>query len=72
MAGGCVRDTLMGRRPADYDIATSAPPDEVRRLFGRTVPTGLRHGTVTVLYAGHACEVTPTARTVCSEVCTAF
>ena len=58
MAGGCVRDTLMGRSPADYDIATSAPPDEVRRLFGRTVPTGLRHGTVTVLYAGRACEVT--------------
>ena len=49
MAGGCVRDTVMGRRPSDWDVATSAPPEAVRALFARTVPTGLRHGTVTVL-----------------------
>ena len=58
MAGGCVRDTVMGRRPSDWDVATSAPPEAVRALFARTVPTGLRHGTVTVLYGGRACEVT--------------
>ena len=58
MAGGCVRDTLMHRRPADYDIATSARPGDVQRLFRRTVPTGLSHGTVTVLYSGRSCEVT--------------
>ena len=58
LAGGCVRDTLMGRRPADWDIACSAPPDAVEALFPRTVPTGKRHGTVTVLYGGGSCEVT--------------
>lgn len=58
LAGGCVRDTILGRRPNDWDIATSAPPDAVQRLFARTVPTGIRHGTVTVLYGGGKCEVT--------------
>ena len=58
MAGGCVRDTLMGRRPNDWDVATSAAPEAVQSLFRRTVPTGLRHGTVTVLYGGGRCEVT--------------
>lgn len=58
MAGGCVRDTLMGRRPSDWDVATAAPPEAVQSLFVRTVPTGIRHGTVTVLYGGGKCEVT--------------
>lgn len=58
MAGGCVRDSLMGRRPDDYDVAASAPPEAVEALFARTVPTGIRHGTVTVLYGGGRCEVT--------------
>lgn len=58
MAGGCVRDALMGRVPNDYDIATDAPPEAVMSLFSRTVPTGVRHGTVTVLYGGGSCEVT--------------
>ena len=58
LVGGCVRDTVLGRRPNDWDIATSAPPEDVQRLFARTVPTGIRHGTVTVLYGGGKCEVT--------------
>ncbi len=58
MAGGCVRDTLLGREPNDYDIATDASPEAVTGLFERTVPTGIRHGTVTVLYDGGLCEVT--------------
>ncbi|CAM4217540.1 CCA tRNA nucleotidyltransferase [Paenibacillus tarimensis] len=56
--GGCVRDLLMGRRLSDVDIATSAQPDSVMELFPRCVPTGLRHGTVTVLEEGKAYEIT--------------
>ena len=58
MVGGCVRDTLMRRRPNDWDIATSAAPEQIIRSFRRTVPTGIQHGTVTVLYGGGKCEVT--------------
>ena len=47
--GGCIRDTLLGRPPGDWDVASSALPETVVSLFPRTVPTGLRHGTVTVL-----------------------
>lgn len=56
--GGCVRDLLLGRAPGDWDIATSARPEAVTALFERTVPTGLKHGTVTVLLGGMALEVT--------------
>lgn len=56
--GGCVRDEFMERPVHDMDIATSAKPEEVVRLFDRTVPTGIRHGTVTVLMEDHAFEVT--------------
>ena len=56
--GGCVRDKMLGRRLKDIDIATSALPDQVIALFPRTVPTGLKHGTVTVIIDGHAFEVT--------------
>ena len=48
IVGGCVRDELLGRVPEDYDITTSAPPEEIKRLFERTVDTGIEHGTVTV------------------------
>lgn len=56
--GGCVRDSLLGRTPGDWDVATSARPETVQALFARTVPTGLRHGTVTVLLYGMSLEVT--------------
>lgn len=46
--GGCVRDLLLGREPGDVDICTSAHPEQVMALFPRAVPTGIRHGTVTV------------------------
>lgn len=49
IVGGCVRDCLLGKRPADWDITTSATPQEVKQVFGHTVDTGLQHGTVTVL-----------------------
>lgn len=56
--GGCVRDTLLGRVPGDWDVTTSARPQRIQALFPRTVPTGLKHGTVTVLLEGMALEVT--------------
>ena len=47
--GGCVRDALSGRLPEDWDVATAARPEETLAVFGsRALPTGLRHGTVTV------------------------
>ena len=57
--GGCVRDTLRGVTPHDYDITTAARPEEVLALFdGYAIPTGLQHGTVTVRMAGETFEVT--------------
>ncbi|GFN30681.1 CCA tRNA nucleotidyltransferase [Paenibacillus xylaniclasticus] len=56
--GGCVRDAVAGRKLKDVDIATAATPDIVMSLFERTVPTGLAHGTVTVLFGGESYEVT--------------
>ena len=56
--GGCVRDSILGRKPDDWDITTSAKPEEIKRLFPRTVDTGIKHGTVTVLLGGEGFEVT--------------
>ncbi len=56
--GGCVRDSLLGRIPPDWDITTSATPQEIKKLFKRTVDTGIEHGTVTVLLEKEAYEVT--------------
>lgn len=56
--GGCVRDSLLGREPGDWDITTSASPEETKRLFARTVDTGIQHGTVTVLLGKEGFEVT--------------
>lgn len=56
--GGCVRDSILGREPDDWDITTSAKPEETKRLFPRTVDTGIKHGTVTVLLGGEGFEVT--------------
>ena len=47
--GGCVRDTLLGRKPGDWDITTSARPEQVKALFRRTIDTGIQHGTVTIM-----------------------
>jgi poly(A) polymerase len=55
--GGCVRDLLRGVEPGDYDIVTSAKPDEVCPLFSRTVPVGMRFGVVIVVEEGHNYEV---------------
>ena len=56
--GGCVRDSILGRTPQDWDITTSARPEQVKALFPRTIDTGLQHGTVTVLLEGEGFEVT--------------
>ncbi|WP_243866985.1 CCA tRNA nucleotidyltransferase [Paenibacillus sp. BK720] len=56
--GGCVRDTAMGLPIKDVDIATSARPEQVMSIFPRCIPTGLQHGTVTVLQHGGSYEVT--------------
>ena len=56
--GGCVRDTLLGRTPGDWDITTSAKPEEVKAIFGKTVDTGLQHGTVTIIKNRKGYEVT--------------
>lgn len=57
--GGCVRDTLLGRVPEDWDVTTAARPEQVSALFaGHCIPTGLRHGTVTVRQDGLSVEVT--------------
>ena len=50
--GGCVRDSLLGREPEDWDITTSATPEQTKELFSRTFDTGIQHGTVTVLLDG--------------------
>jgi len=56
-AGGCVRDTLLGLVPKDFDIATSAPPDEVQRIFPRTIAVGAHFGVICVLEGGIPFEV---------------
>lgn len=56
--GGCVRDTMLGRTPKDWDITTSAKPEEVKALFRHTIDTGIQHGTVTVMLEHEGFEVT--------------
>ena len=58
IVGGCVRDSLLGITPSDYDVTTSAKPEEILGLFDKTVPTGLKHGTVTVIIENEPIEVT--------------
>ncbi|MCM1244477.1 MAG: CCA tRNA nucleotidyltransferase [Roseburia sp.] len=58
VVGGCVRDSILGRIPGDWDITTSAKPEEVKRIFRRTVDTGIEHGTVTVMIGEEGFEVT--------------
>lgn len=56
--GGCVRDSLLGKEPNDWDITTNAKPEQMKNLFKRTVDTGIAHGTVTVLIGNDTYEVT--------------
>lgn len=56
--GGCVRDSILGRTPDDWDITTNALPGQVKQVFRRTIDTGIEHGTVTVRYEGESFEVT--------------
>ena len=56
--GGCVRDTLLGRKPQDWDITTSAKPFQIKALFKKTIDTGIQHGTVTVMLDHIGYEVT--------------
>src|SRR5207237_2490940 len=54
----CVRDLLLGRVASDWDVATDARPDELVKTFPRAIPTGIQHGTVTVVLGGRHYEVT--------------
>ncbi|MCR5627534.1 MAG: CCA tRNA nucleotidyltransferase [Lachnospiraceae bacterium] len=56
--GGCVRDSILGRVPSDWDITTSAKPMEIKSLFRRTIDTGIEHGTVTVMIKERSYEIT--------------
>lgn len=58
VAGGAVRDILMGKTPHDYDIASSARPEQIKKIFKRTIDTGIKHGTVTVVENNVGYEVT--------------
>jgi len=58
LVGGCVRDMLLNKEPKDFDICTSALPEDVVKIFDKTIPTGLQHGTVTVLINHYPIEVT--------------
>ena len=56
--GGCIRDSLLSRTPNDWDITTSALPEQVKALFPHTIDTGIKHGTVTVMCHHVGYEVT--------------
>lgn len=58
MVGGCVRDSLLNKIPNDYDITTNALPQDIISIFNKTVPTGLKHGTVTIILDKEAYETT--------------
>ena len=58
VVGGCVRDSVLGKEPDDWDITTNALPMEVKALFRRTVDTGLQHGTITVMKGNTGYEIT--------------
>ena len=60
VVGGCVRDFLLGKAPVDYDVTTNAEPEEMKRVFRKekTIETGIKHGTLTVLISGEPYEIT--------------
>ena len=58
IVGGCVRDILLGSSPCDYDITTSATPEQIKAIFDHTADTGIKHGTITVIEDECVCEIT--------------
>jgi len=58
LVGGAIRNILAGYKPTDYDLASNALPQDVIKLFKRVIPTGIKHGTVTILYKGEKYEIT--------------
>ena len=58
LVGGAVRDMIRGKDASDWDVATNAQPEQVIKIFRKVIPTGIAHGTVTVLFMGHSIEVT--------------
>ncbi len=58
LVGGAVRDGFLGRKSEDYDLATDAEPEEIIQIFRKTIPTGIKHGTVTILLGSHQFETT--------------
>jgi len=58
VVGGCVRDSILGRSPEDWDITTSATPQQMKELFHKTIDTGIQHGTVTIRMGGCSYETT--------------
>ncbi len=58
VVGGCVRDMILGNEPKDWDVATSATPQDMLKIFDRVIPTGISHGTVTVLTEKEPVEIT--------------
>ncbi len=58
LVGGAVRDYILKKENSDYDLTTSATPDEVKAMFKRTIDTGIKHGTVTVIFSGEHYEIT--------------
>lgn len=58
VVGGCVRDSILGRIPHDWDITTDAKPEDIQHIFDNVIPTGIKHGTVTVMFNGEGYEVT--------------
>ena len=58
IVGGCTRDSILGKLPQDWDITTCAMPEQVKQLFPRTIDTGIKHGTVTVMIGVNGYEVT--------------
>ena len=61
IVGGCVRDSILGRIPQDWDITTSALPEETKTIFDHTFDTGIKHGTITVVQPIASMANMPTA-----------
>ena len=58
IVGGCVRDSILGRTPNDWDITTNSFPEDIKKIFEKTYDTGIKHGTVSVSINNEFCEVT--------------